>query len=1398
MQSPIDAPGKHGATGDFAFAYYPGEGTNVPWAARAMAAGVDYLADPESYADVVNAGWYTWDMTDLVRRWARGEQPNYGLVLRDATGYQDDHRDWRTFIASQATVDPTLRPKLTVVFNPDVPYADAGPDQANLTWDGGAVALDGSASHDRPGGDDASLQYAWRIVEAAYGSALSGPIQGSTATLSFTPDIPGEWEIELTVTNNLSESASDRVHLRLLRIPATHPRIYLTPTKLAALQARALPANPRWVQLQAEADDPSGEMHAKALVAQITGQTAYCDQAIAAALSLVADPYDHATRTGDIALVYDWCYARLTAEQRTTLINYFNTWADDLPKGNDSPGWGNYWPRWGYSYALAGLATYGDAPRAQEWLDEYRYNRFRDSDLPLLDRIAEGGGWPEGMIYDWIANWPRAKAIDAWRTATGEDLFASTAWFRQRLGYILLHRWPGVAEQWGNKYHPYLSTGDTERNRGSIANYDRIMALILIERFPEEPLARQLQAYLATPPVNNSQSFLYHEEFLWFNPDQPTEPPTPLTHYTPSLGTIFMRSDWPDGAADTDPSATYLTFQAGDHFTYHQHFDQNSFTLFKRGDLALDSGVYSGDGLSDHDINYYVRTIAHNTLIVDNPDEDFQHARPDATSNDGGQRSVYPASRSPQDLEYFDTYATQYDTGDMARFEDGAAYTYALGDATKAYNNPTYNQTMDTSMSGNVAKVSRFQREFVYLRPMTEDGGRTTSSPSAVTDDYVVLFDRVGVTQPAFSGANTKLLFHILNEPVVNGAATVVSSGETLYTGADLATTTSGEGKLFIKTLLPAARNLRVVGGRGIKSFWVFDRNYDWQWSPGEPQPRPINDFEDVPYGEWRIEMEPADTALEHNFLTVLYPAPSSAAAMPATTLVTADGLSGALIADPQMNRLALFSAASDGSAPDGTLLYTYQPTTRTLNILFDLLPGARYQLDATFEGGIQTVTLTSDAGGLYAVSDQGVLSFVVIPGGPIVLPTVTPTPTSTATPTITPTVTRTATPTSTGEATPTVTSTVTPTATATPTVRASLSLHVYLPLVLAGASSPTLTPTATSSATATITAETTATATTTATPEATTTATPTATSGPSPTATPTTSCAARFFPADNIWNTRVDTLPVDARSRDYVNNIGATAGLHPDFGSGLWEGRPMGIPYTTVPGSQPRVAMTFGYEDESDPGPYPIPTDAPIEGGPASDGDRHVLVVDRDGCQLYETWDSWPTPDGSWYAGSGAVFDLQSNALRPQTWTSADAAGLPILPGLVRYDEVASGAIRHALRFTVPNTRREFIWPARHFASSSTDPNRPPMGQRFRLKADFDIAGFSATNQVILTALKEYGMFVADNGSSWFLSGAPDARWDNDDLHHLQDFVHGSDFEAVDESALMVDPDSGQALPPP
>jgi hypothetical protein len=278
-----------------------------------------------------------------------------------------------------------------------------------------------------------------------------------------------------------------------------------------------------------------------------------------------------------------------------------------------------------------------------------------------------------------------------------------------------------------------------------------------------------------------------------------------------------------------------------------------------------------------------------------------------------------------------------------------------------------------------------------------------------------------------------------------------------------------------------------------------------------------------------------------------------------------------------------------------------------------------------------------------------------------------------------------------------------------------------------------------------------------------------------------------QVFPADSPWNQDISTLPVDSNSDNLIASIGVNATLHPDFGT-VYNGAPNGISYVVVAGTQPLVPINFtDYGNQSDPGPYPVPTNAPIEGGPGSTGDRHVIVVDRDNWKLYEMYSSYPVNGGvSWNAASGAIFDLYSNALRPAGWTSADAAGLPIFPGLVRYDEVfEQGEIKHALRFTAQTTRRAYIYPARHFASSDTSPNRPPMGMRVRLKASFDISTFSPRMQVILRAMKKHGMILADNGSNWFISGAPDPRWSDDELNALKT-IRGSSFEVVQMGTIV------------
>ena len=286
-------------------------------------------------------------------------------------------------------------------------------------------------------------------------------------------------------------------------------------------------------------------------------------------------------------------------------------------------------------------------------------------------------------------------------------------------------------------------------------------------------------------------------------------------------------------------------------------------------------------------------------------------------------------------------------------------------------------------------------------------------------------------------------------------------------------------------------------------------------------------------------------------------------------------------------------------------------------------------------------------------------------------------------------------------------------------------------------------------------------------------------------------------FPADNAWNRDVSGDPVDPNSAAIIAFIGAGVGLHADFGAGLYSGAPIGIPYSVVAsGVQSKVAVTFGgsgYPDESDPGPMPIPASAPVEGGSGSTGDRHVLVLDRDACLLYELYRAFRQSDGSWTADSTAVWDLKSNTLRPHGWTSADAAGLPVFPGLARYDEVVAGAIPHALRFTVPTSRRAYVLPATHWASSTTSTSAPPMGLRVRLKASVDLSGYPLQARIVLAALKRYGMLLADNGSAWFITGAPDDHWDNSQLAALS-AIKGADLEVVQMGTVYTSVPTGPA----
>ncbi len=415
-------------------------------------------------------------------------------------------------------------------------------------------------------------------------------------------------------------------------------------------------------------------------------------------------------------------------------------------------------------------------------------------------------------------------------------------------------------------------------------------------------------------------SFLYHEEFLWFDPQSAAlDPSGQNTHVALGTGTVFMRSGWPSGPADTDPSATYLTFQSGDHFSYHQHFDQNSFTLFKYGDLAVDSGVYSGDGLSYHDQNYYVRTIAHNTLVVHNPAEDFSTARPDAVSNDGGQRTMSPGSRAPRPRTA--GISTPPNTTRATSCALSTAATTPTSWATPP--KPTTTRTIIRPWTRPSAPTCP--------RSAASSGNWSICAPSHQNiGEYVVLFDRVGVTQPSFSGANTKLLIHTLNQPTVSGTGTTISPGETLFTGADRATATSGEGRLTVDVLLPDRRQSaggRAAGRRSRSGSSAKTTTGIGRQTRTSPGPSTTSKRSPTASGGWRSSRgtRPSITTSSRSCsppMSARRPCPRPRPSRPRAAWP------GVHIADAGQNRVVLFSTAQDGAAPDGAVTYSYTPTT--------------------------------------------------------------------------------------------------------------------------------------------------------------------------------------------------------------------------------------------------------------------------------------------------------------------------------------------------------------------------------------------------------------------------------------------------------------------------------------
>ncbi len=847
---------------------------------------------------------------------------------------------------------------------PERAYEPAHYDIDELSWNGQPIHLTIDEISPQLGASAHVDQLEWRVDKPAYGAALQpGHLVGRGRSVDFKPVHAGLWTLSLSLEG---QRIQQQVRLRLYRLQAQHPRIFLNSERLKRLRKKIAADSEDWKLLKKETRGDSGNMLSEALYSVLSGDPDSCQEAIRVAHKKMQDKHLGNSRGGDVAVVYDWCYPMMSPSQRQWFIDTLNRWADRymsrLKAGEwpDRTGLGNYWPRFSYSFAVIGLATWGDNPRAMEWI-----NYFRDGRWPIekgfLDLIAEGGGWPEGIVYDGIANFSRMRAVDAWRIATGEDLFESSKWFKERFGTLLLQHRPGSIESYDTVFHPYASNGDYERNRDTMDSYWRIAALILVDRYPRKPLSQQLRAYLSAPPTARSNPFIQYAELIWFDPDGPAAPPTLTAHFDKSLGKVAMRSGWPDGARDLDKNVTLVNFQCGDFYSYHQHLDQNSFLLYRNAPLLLDSGIYSGNGTSTHDSNYYIRTIAHNSLLVYNPDEDFTHVRYNAYSNDGGQRAVYPATRAPLSVAQYLKDRKYYDVCDILHYSDQPAFTYVSGDATKAYNSVRYAQSQDTDLKQNVPKLKHFIRELVYLRP-TEDNKQ----------DYVVLYDRVAVTRPAFSGENTKLLFHLQNRPKIDGSGEQLSPGETLYRNATRAEAVNGDGKLLLFSVLPKAHNLRLVGGRGKKAYWVFGKNYNWHWKSDQSLETGIqSNFEKTPYGLWRIELEPADQQLAHNFLTVLLPSQVGNDIQAKIEAVEAGTFEGVRIGEGTPSRVLLFAKSAESDHQPVEQI-SYLGGEESQLYVFNLKPGAHYTRLAGSHPG--KITLKASAEGEWVVDTQGVL----------------------------------------------------------------------------------------------------------------------------------------------------------------------------------------------------------------------------------------------------------------------------------------------------------------------------------------------------------------------------------------------------------------------------------------
>lgn len=813
----IDSPEKHGSTYLKSLDYYD-DNLDILWSrAGARQPGEDYvgLGDPSNEEKIGTfpaggfpggTGWISADITDYVKGIVNNGKTNNGFIIHNLLG----NGGYPDFYSSEADTQD-LRPKLVIELDTGTPLADAE-DIFTISWrPGQVITLDASASYDSAevGDSQQNLIYDWHFTKIAYGSELSDSdispngISGALGadTPSFIPDKAGNYELELTVTNSQGHSNVDIIKVQALNIPEEHPRIWLTTEKLARLQEHKSQNTILWQNFISSLNSQQTSPLWGGLGYQIIGDESYCRSAIDVQIEALSS---YATRDCTdfnvqcssqleaVSLVYDWCNDVLTEEEKDLMLDSINSMAQRT--GKAISGFHNYAQANMLSVAYAGIATAYEGANSSNWLDNALNYRYERKLLPLLELAGPGGGWPEGTNYASFSKQSAMEFAEALYTGAGVDIYASNPYYHDELGWELTMDYPIDATSGSAKFRDYPSIGDGERQRAVFSDYYRIVRKIVSDHY-DDNLAKQLRYYLTQNEDTRLNKPIYNylvlpEELIFTDPNAEVQEPNYLVHYANGTGQIFIKSDKTE-------NATYVSFQAGDHFKYHQHLDQGGFTIFKYADLATESGNYQGAGRQPQEIHYNMKTVAHNSLLIYDPVEVQRLRAGEYSQNDGGQRA-FDGGVDVVDIEYWNTY--EYDTADITKYQDTNNFVYAFANLTNAYTNPN-NKAGTLAKNGNSQKVELVEREFVYLKPKTPNG-----------DDAVIIFDRVKSTNKDFKKSN---LVHFYLTPSVSGTETKIEDNIIEYDG-DLTIAENGNGKLFVKSLLPLDKKITKIGSYAI------------------------------------------------------------------------------------------------------------------------------------------------------------------------------------------------------------------------------------------------------------------------------------------------------------------------------------------------------------------------------------------------------------------------------------------------------------------------------------------------------------------------------------------------------------------------------------------------------